>query len=427
MHAPGVESSTTRILRLQRLAGNRAVASLLAPDRVGSRAGPVVAREAAGGLGGPSLPSLTPQIQAPKPDRPGTKVVGTDTKERARTLVQVRVIGHASPRWRGSRGDTEADQRNAALSEARAQAVREAVERHVRDSLAGREVDIRYDYSVADPRAEPGGVVLGTESRGSRETLGEAGKRGRAANDSEMRRVDVIVDLTAYRDTTVFTEHEDTVRRSAATRDWSIKVGFSVGAQAVGGIQYFYFHLRNKLTDKTMYGHGYVGKLGGAVEFSLGASVSWGDATDFTTKSPVNFSDFEGAQVQTTSAGLSLGIIGYESATMQFNVGGGWSSSIDTGGWNSGTAGIDIGSTGLGLVGIQGDTTPYDTRLVKKRRTTTKESGSKWSEGHRHRVMFPTGEAVVTPGQREKLAAYVRKAVANYEAEDWRGPLATTP
>ena len=58
--------------------------------------------------------------------------------------------------------------------------------------------------------SEPADIAIGVEGRGSTETLGEAGKRGRTANDDPMRRVDVTVILHSETETGV---EEDVERK----------------------------------------------------------------------------------------------------------------------------------------------------------------------------------------------------------------------
>lgn len=103
----------------------------------------------------------------PTKGRPG-RVTGrrlVSTEDWGRTLVRIHLVGHASPRWRSARSAREADRRNAELSEARAQAVRAAVEELVREALPGQDLVFRYDYTPADPRGEESGsVILGTDS-----------------------------------------------------------------------------------------------------------------------------------------------------------------------------------------------------------------------------------------------------------------------
>jgi hypothetical protein len=310
--------------------------------------------------------------------------------------------------------------------------VRAAVERDVRDALSGHDVEFRYDYSVRDPNREPGGVVIGAESRGSRDTLREAGARGRAANDEAMRRVDVTVDLSSFTDTTVFTDLEDKHRVSAATRDWSIQIGMGATLQVGAGVSYFKFKLTNGLTKKSMDGHGYVSKGGlaitsnkaAATALATGVSVSWGDPEPFRTREPANFSDFDYRSVYIRSHSLSLAIIGYEIAKLTiFRLPGGDVWGIDIGGWTSGKAGIDLASLGYGLMWLEGDPRPYNSYLKKSERSETSEYQSSASESHRHAVRFETGKATIDAAQAAALKEYVGKSVANYESSDWRGGL----
>lgn len=342
------------------------------------------------------------------------RVVGGARVNRVKTLVRIHVVGHASPRWRAAKSADEADRLNAALSEARAQTVRTEVERQVRAALPNHDLDVRYDYTPIDPRVERGGVILGTESRGSRETLAEAGKRGRAANEPEMRRVDVMVNLSAFTETSLGQVYERTRSVSAATRDWAVKVGLTAQVEAGAGGGYIVFRLKNRKSGEEMTAHGWVDKAGLGVSFPVGASVSWGDYTNFTTKEPANFSDFDWINFSIRTHSVNLILIGYEWAELTFfDLPGGYVDGIDVGGWTSGQIGLDLYSRSYGAMALEGS--PKDTYRVKVRETTFETSRFESSEEHAHRVLFETNESGLSLEEREQLKLYVEASVRNYE------------
>lgn len=352
-----------------------------------------------------------------------SRVVSSRTEDRARTLVQVHIIGHASPRWRSAVTDREADQRNAELSEDRAQATRAEVETLVREALPGHDLAFRYDYTPADAHNEPSGVILGSESKGSVETLGEAGARQRKANDSEMRRVEVTVDLSSFIDSTRVEEVEETHQESTATRDWALKVAFTAQVQVGAGVGYIMLKIKNGKTGEEATAHGGFSKGGAGVSAKLdkfdkataiGGTVDWGDYTNFATGKPVTFSDFDYINFCLRTHGVSIGAIGYEVAKLTlFDLPGGTVWGIDVGGWNSGKLGIDLASLAYGMIKVEN--APRGTRHVKSMRTQVDRFESSAVEEHRHRVLFQTGQSTIRPDEQKKLRAYVVSAVRNYD------------
>jgi hypothetical protein len=374
---------------------------------------------------GVRVSSSGPRVARQKKPKSSDPVLSTETDDRTHTLVQVHIAGHASPRWRGADSARESDDRNAELSEARAQAVKAEIEAVVRDALPDHDLAFRYDYSPADPHNEPSGVIVGTESQGSNVTLGEAGDRGRTANDPEMRRVDVFVDLSSFTDTARSQEVEETHQEPTATRDWAVKVALSAKVQLGAGVGYINIKLKNCSTDEEVIGHGWFSVGGAGIgktlkpEMALEAAsvaVDWGDYTRFTTKKPANFSDFDPVNFYLRTHGLSLGAIGYEVARLTFfDLPGGDVWAIDVGGWNSGKFGVDVASLAYGAIFLE--RTPSNVREVVSKRTNVELFESSSIEQSRHRVLFQTGKSTVRPDEVRKLSAYVWKAVRNYQSE----------
>jgi hypothetical protein len=347
-------------------------------------------------------------------------VLGRITEKRVRTLVQIHVVGHASPRWRSARSVPEADRRNTELSEARAQAVRAKIEVLVHEALPDHDLVFRYDYTPFDPRKAPEDVILGTESKGSRETLGEAGRLGRRANLPAMRRVDVSLDLHSFTDTTQVQEVEETRLEPAATRDWAVKVGVSAQVQVGAGVGYILFKLKNRKTKQEATGHAWFSKGGAAVGgkidvlSSIGATVDWGDYTNFTTKEPANFSDFDFVNFYIRTHSISIGVIGYELAKLTFfDLPGGDVWGIDIGGWASGKIGLDLASLSYGMLVLEGH--PKGVYEVKSKRTEVGQYRSSATEQSQHRVLFQTGESTIGPEEQKKLQLYVQQALRNYQ------------
>ncbi len=247
----------------------------------------------------------------------------TQKKVKSRTVVSetnrlvafINVVGHASPRWRSTSSPEKADKKNAALAARRADAVAKQTKMHLTELLPNKDLAFDVNMSV-DEQVDVGpDLIVGSESRGSRQTLIEAGARGRTANDQSMRRVDVEVQLRHSTDTDVEDEVEGYQRVSGNSRNWSIQlvgeVGLSVGAKAGIGL----ISLRNKKMKRTAE---YFTEAGGA-DVGVGLSIaksSW-SPTSFTTPAPMSFSDFSGARFVFEAKSISVGI-GYEWSKFSF-------------------------------------------------------------------------------------------------------------
>jgi hypothetical protein len=342
----------------------------------------------------------------------GTKEVG----ERQRTVAVINVVGHASPRWRSATGVRDADQRNALLSKRRAESVRTEIEHQLRQLLPGRDLVFEYSYTLVDPTTGNADVVLGTRGRGSGDTLIEAGKRGRQANDPAMRRVDIDVHLHSAIETDVEETVEKVKRQSGATTEWSILIagqaGVSVGPRAGGMV----IQLRN---EKTQVIGTFLAEFGGG-EFGVGvqiaqASFSW---SSFDTPEPMSFDDFDPSRFEITlGPGISLGI-GAQWAKLHFTYFGSHKpvpdEGIQVGGVTAGGISASIGGTVFGSMYLQGS--PQETIDVPVRSARQQVYSSTAEEVSTHRVLFDTDSAEITPHEAGSLAAYLNTVAITWSA-----------
>jgi hypothetical protein len=378
------------VLGLQRLAGNRTVAGLV--RRAGVRA---IARQ-------------------PAPPAPSDRVVGTrNVATRWRAVAVIRVVGHASPRWRGAPTDQAKDENNERLAEQRAGWVALAVEMDLDRLLPGHQIRFVHDTQVVvDPLTDPSELSLTQQARGSHETLGEAGQRGRTANDPAMRRVEVSVTVHEGAETFVGEDVLHTEPKPAATTHWSIWVNGKSGVEAVGKAGAIMVTLRNEKTKETATYLGFYGGFGVAVGVDV-AKAAPPDFDDFTTPQPMNFQDLDWARFSIGSVGASLGV-GVEYAKFT------WErfqndlptpdESIQVGGFSAGGVGLNLGSSITGDLVLQGDPSISYQETTKAKRTVTRPQ-SLPDEGTSHRVLFETGSATISPGQMGLLYGYLVGAV----------------
>jgi hypothetical protein len=274
--------------------------------------------------------------------------------------------------------------------------------------------DIEFDYvyesregpQEVDPLNESADANVEVEGRGSSETLVEAGRRGRTANDDPMRRVDVSVRLFAATETESEDLHEETERKPGATRDWEIWVGGETGAEAgakAGGIM---VQLRNPKTGTGTY----LGWTSGAGA-SLGVNVAKTSPPDweaFKTPKPMTFQDFSGATFTITSVGFGVGAFGAEWSKFRFQsfVGGqGTPDGIQVGGISFGGVEVNLGSIVYGTMFLTGR--PSETYVQVTRSTQLRSNRSDSEEASDHRMSFVTGSSEVTPIEKAQLDQYL--------------------
>ena len=314
---------------------------------------------------------------------------------------RVRIIAHASPRWRGARSPAAADRLNLELSRRRGEAVRTEVERlMVKHFGAGVSIDFDVDIDAQDNT-----VAVDSEARGSRDTLREA-RGDRADNARDRRRVDVIID-SSQRVSGQARSSRPPLMRSNASKFWHVSVDMSAGASLGGAGALLKLTLTNDLTGRQMQGTVFAG--GGGPKASLGASASiWGDPTGFSTDAPVDFRDFEGVWVRYTSAGVNL-FIGWETAYISFIGMGRHAQSIDVGGWNTGTVGVG-GSVVAGPLSLDGPFPPSRVPIKGSDVTTTDYERDERG-GHAHRVEFATESSVLASFEADVLDSFVASSV----------------
>ena len=368
---------------------------------------------------GPCIARFPNQIPSqPPPKSPaGPTVLSEHSSDRMRrTRVKLFVTGHASPRWTAAHSNRQADKLNLELSHRREDAVRHRVEKILRDALPDQHLIFEYARStVTDPGPfdDRATIDVSSDAVGSQQTLKEAGKAGRHANEPSMLRVDLSINLSSAIDTVTDTKVQERKYLSGATREWSIQTGVGMQVDAGPGGGVFNFKLKNRKTGQEVEGWGEYGTGG------IGASVpiptiSLSGYSDFTTNEPVTFSDFDYKRVAVRNTGINALLAGYSWSTMYiYGMPGGTVDDIDVGGFAMGGAGIDLYSLKYGMIWLRGD--PPNTYGVDVIRHESKFSTSRMTEENQHRVLFETGKAIIPEDQDADLSTYVTNAVANYQ------------
>ena len=336
--------------------------------------------------------------------------------ERSRTVAKIEIIGHASPRWRSAPTPQIADAKNWELAEQRAEMARMEVETLLSQLLPNRDLVFDYQFKRAskmersepvEALTEPADVTLDVEGRGSTDTLGEAGTRGRKANDDPMRRVEVQVTLYSETETDVAEDIERTEQKPGATTDWSIWVTGEAGVEAVGKVSAILVQLKNEKTGAVGTYAGWTGGVGASVGINI-AKTSLPDFESFTTPEPMTFADFSGANFSISSIGFGLGAFGAEWSKFQFDKFPGRQKTpggIQVGGLQFGGFELNLGSVVYGAMFLTDN--PSETFLETTKSTRMQQFESFDQEKSAHRMHFDTGSAAVGAWESDLLNEYL--------------------
>lgn len=319
----------------------------------------------------------------------------------------VRIVAHASPRWRSASAAAEADRRNLELSQRRAETVRRVVDEQLRRYLGQTGVSgPSADFGIM-VEVRPGTAEVSAEPRGSIDTLRDA-KGARSNDDQQGRRVDVIIGSSQKFSGLAVTKGR-LMMMSTLTTSWHVSVDMSAGGSLGAAAAYLKLTLTNDKSKQSMKGTVMAG--GGGPKASLGTSASiWSDPTRFTTDDPLTFEDFEGNWIRYSTVGVNI-FIGYEKARLSFSGLGSGAQDLDVGGWNAGTLGVG-GASLTGPLSLDGTYPPTDIPiegsdiLVQRYERTARGEDL-------HKVLFATGSDKLTDSERGWLALFLESVVAS--------------
>jgi hypothetical protein len=355
-----------------------------------------------------AMPVIQRQAATPTPDPPSVPPSSSTSSPSAETAdapsFRVRLVAHASPRWRGAGSNEEADRNNLALSQRRAQHVQLEVERIFAKHFPNG-ASVTTDLVVEH---EDGTVGVSSDARGSQDTLLEA--RGQRQDDAaERRRVDVIIESSQDFKGTAGASRP-IINYPTASKFWYVSVDVSAGGSLGAAGSLITLSLKNALTGETMTGKVWAAGVG--PKASIGATTSiWSDPTSFSTEDEVNFQDFDGVWVRYTTAGINL-FIGYEKSYISFIGLGDDAKSIDVGGFNTGTVGIG-GSVVAGKLSLDGPFPPTMLPIPDTDRIVVPYERTEQGQD-KHRVLFATGSAELIDLEADILDSFIASAVASH-------------
>ena len=323
---------------------------------------------------------------------------GTSTSTK---FLRIRIVGHASARWRSASTAKAKDARNEKLALQRA----DAVKKIIADKLAKESLPVPVEFDVTTADDEHQAVTLGSHGEGSREALERTG--GDRTKDEEYdRRVDVEAELVTTEKGTQ-TVKLPPVRKSAKTRDWLITIT-SFREVAVGGaIVELEMEIKNPITGRVATGSAVLG--GGGVNIGVpwktrakpGKSAVGSPNIKFRSSSPIGFDDFDGRLIRMERAQAVLGI-GRKALWLVF-IGLSKTPVKIQGGWAFGKPALGgyVVSGRLHLDDVPSDFYYEDPGLA------TSPFKAKSGQGQSAEVHFKTGSAAVRNTDKDRVSEFI--------------------
>lgn len=347
----------------------------------------------------------TPDLQA-APPQSGSDPGYQDRAHEPR--YRIRIVAHASPRWKGAKDQKEADKKNLALSRARAESVRYVVE----ELLAKHAPNARLSFDdLKIEELQDGEVTVDQKSRGSNDTLREA-KGNRQDNDQKRRRVDVIIESDQTVSGTAKSS-QPLNYRSTASKFWYVDLKMQAGASVGAAGSLVVIRLTNAMTGQSVDGTFFAG--GGGPKASIGVNYGvWSDPTSFATDREVFFQDFDGIPITISTIGLNL-FIGYELTSIKFWGMGKGAEDVDVSGFNVGTVGLG-GSVTSGKLSLDGPLPPKVTPIKDSDKVDNPYSYSKGNQ-FGYAVWFDTEKSALKSLDVEALDSVVATAVASQRSQ----------
>jgi hypothetical protein len=330
---------------------------------------------------------------------------GTSTSTK---FLRIRIVGHASARWRSASAAKAKDARNETLALQRA----EAVKKIIADELAGESLPVPVEFDVTAADDEHQAVTLGAHGEGSREALERTG--GDRTKDEEYdRRVDVEAELVTTEKGTK-TVKLPPVRKSAKTRDWLITItSFKEVALGVALVE-LEMEIKNPVTGRVATAFALLG--GGGVNIGKpwktrakpGKSAIGSKDIKFRSDSPIGFDDFKGMiRMERAQAVLGVGRKALWLTFLDLNktpikIQGGWA----------------FGKPALGGYVVTGplrlDSVPSDYYYVDPG-TATSPFKAKSGEGQSAEVHFRTGSAAVGKSDKDRVSEFIETWVRRFK------------
>lgn len=378
--------NTSTLARLQQRIGNQALVQLLQRREARQTSGQAhIQRQNEGADAGSSTVDSSTSSHPP--------------------AYRVNMVGHASPRWEHTHGD-DSDELNLNLSQERVNAV-ETLFAELMMQYHPQAASNFTSQAQNDEVYMSGGNGVTSSAVGDRQTTQEADGNNQA-NDPQMRRVDIDVDITQQSQASTASSQTVTypeVQQDAVTRDWSVKILFvTTGGEGIyAGVGMGI--IKNRRTGQTARGTFIAGGGGAGVELPIPAAAPNPEWTDFQTRSPTSFNAFDGATVRFTHLDVGIGIAGYSFGYLTFT---------DLMDGPANVSGFVMNQWGVGGSVTAGQwhfdnpppappTVPESSGGMSVAEETTTTSASQYN----HRVLFETGSAEITDAERERLEAFV--------------------
>jgi hypothetical protein len=333
---------------------------------------------------------------------------GFDMAPSLQLTVQCRIVGHASPRWKGASTESLRVANNEALSRRRADAVMEEFKPDLIKELGKYRLKFLENVSYADDNQPNETAVIGSEAMGQRDSLLSAGGNKRN-DDAKYRRTDVTVRIARSTQDEIPTKVERRYERTTKSKFWYVSVGVAGSVEAVVGFGFMRIKLRNWKGDEASGSIATAG-CGASLKYSF-SPYSWTEEASFTTDKDVGFDDFHGTRVRYTNAGLVVGI-GYSRSWLTFWGMGRDAASLQVGGWQTGAqASLDL-SEGILIL----DTVPADYKIERYDETEWNAVRSDWITEQKLPLYFDNAQWALVPDQVNQIRALAAKVAKDIRA-----------
>lgn len=356
------------------------------------------------------------QRQTPPPNSSPAPTVADDSpkdpgyqESAAAPSFRVRIVAHASPRWRGTHSNKDADAKNLELSQKRAERVRQlVVEQFAKEFPNG--VSVNADIETVTDQPQPGTIGVHTDAHGSKDSLADA-KGNRSDDAQKHRRVDVFVTSDKQISGSASASKPGETR-STDSKFWYVRITEVSGGSYGAGVFLILLELTNAATGDTVKGRVFPA-LGPGVKGSIGTSKGSGSPTSFSTNRAVNFKNFQKNFINFTFLGFNLlHIISYDRAYFNFTRLGDDAKDIDVSGISGsiGTSGLE-GATVFGFLTLEEPFPPKEIWIEHSDETSIPYQRNEHGEDS-HSVLFGTEHFDVSDLEAEILKSFLSSVAA---------------
>lgn len=324
--------------------------------------------------------------------------------------VKCTIVGHASPRWRGTGSDAQRVQLNEKLGQERADAFLKQFESDLSRALGNYNLNFIKNVEYQDDLQPDQSAVIGSISVGQREAFTQSGNN-RTNDDAQFRRVDVVVKIARSNQDTMPTKVINHYNRPTRDEFWYASVGVTGSIDAGLGFNILRVKIRNTKGDEAS---GTVNTVSAGVGLKYSFSpYSWTDEASFHVPGGASFEDYNGRPVRFSNLSFVVGI-GYARSYLTFYGMGQDAASLHIGGWQTGlSVSADLSIAGILIL----DTVPPPFKIEKYETTEWNDIRSDWRTEQSVSIYFATEQWQLDSAQIAQTSAFAEKVAADVRSK----------